>query len=56
MSGALADGLYEHVLTNALAADLSALDAARTATIIPLDPADSHSPSPLRRSRTRARC
>ena len=42
MSGALADGLYEHVLTNALAADLSALDAARTATIIPLDPADSH--------------
>src|SRR5690242_5402954 len=40
MAGPLADGLYERVVTEALAADLAALD--RSASVESLDPADSH--------------
>jgi len=38
----LADGLYEHVVTNALAADLEGLDPGRKHDTRPLDAADGH--------------
>jgi superfamily II DNA or RNA helicase len=41
MVGRLADGLYEHVVTGALARDLAGLGPERTAATTPLDPADS---------------
>ncbi len=42
MAGRLADGLYEHVVTGALARDLGALQEGRTATTEQLEPADSN--------------
>ena len=42
MVGRLADGLYEHVVTNALAGELAEIGSERTATTTSLDPADSN--------------
>lgn len=42
MTSRLADGLYEQVVTGALARDLSQLEAARTPELEPLDAADAH--------------
>jgi hypothetical protein len=39
----LVDGLYEHVITGALARDLAALAPERGREVIGLDPADAHS-------------
>jgi superfamily II DNA or RNA helicase/HKD family nuclease len=43
MAGPLADGLYEQVVTGALAVDLASLQPERRSTVEPLDTADSHS-------------
>lgn len=43
MPGQLADGLYEQVVTGALAVDLASLDRERKSQVEPLDTADSHS-------------
>src|SRR3954467_7912812 len=42
MAGRLAEGLYERVVTSALAQDLRGLEPGQSATTEPLDPADSH--------------
>src|SRR6187431_2669822 len=42
MAGRLSEGLYERVVTSALAQDLRGLDPGQSATTEPLDPADSH--------------
>src|SRR6187551_3998314 len=42
MVGRLVDGLYEHVVTGALARDLAALEVGQTSTTESLDPADSN--------------
>jgi HKD family nuclease len=43
MTGRLADGLYEEVVTGALARDLSNLESSRTPELQPLESADAHS-------------
>src|SRR6187402_243882 len=42
MAGRLPEGLYERVVTSALAEDLCGLEPGQSATSEPLDPADSH--------------
>ncbi|MEI9951903.1 MAG: DUF3427 domain-containing protein [Pseudomonadota bacterium] len=42
MAGRLSEGLYERVVTSALAEDLRGLEPGKSATTEPLDPADSH--------------
>src|SRR6478752_1166490 len=42
MAGRLSEGLYERVVTSALAEDLRDLEPGQSATTEPLDPADSH--------------
>jgi len=42
MAGRLSEGLYERVVTSALAEDLRGLEPGQSATTEPLDPADSH--------------
>lgn len=42
MAGHLSEGLYERVVTSALAEDLRSLEPGQSASTEPLDPADSH--------------